>query len=848
MNKLHELIYNEGERLIPYVTHDEAELIRHRSSYAFFHTVISLDLHNNQQLADNQIDIVDLGFGTGYGPALLSSIPNANITGVDISPECEIFALQYYPRRNVNYVIEDLQTYVPRMPAFDYVVSRGVLEHVPNGIKLIKDMHCKKRIMIDVPYKEKPGNEHHVLTGITEADFEGINNCEFFYEDLQGNIYDSDNFPSDANMIMIVVSDPTMPKIKDILTFPIVAVKSNELETLSETFLSSPHYHFDSPEELLSCVKKEIKQTEVVADIGCGIVPMNYFRPKLHIMIEPWSEYTDILAYRHSGDKTVLILKLKALEALQGLASNSVDSIFMLDVIEHIEKEEGYQVIKECERVARQQVIIFTPLGFMFQIVEEGGKDGWGLSGGHLQDHLSGWLPEDFSKDWTFYICKGFHKVDHLSRDLSIPHGAFFAIRNFKKTDVIRPEIMSDFRRLLPSEIALNDTQEQLQNTQEQLQNTQEQLQNTQEQLQNTQEQLQNTQEQLQNTQGQLQNTQGQLQNTQEQLKNVQIEFEKTKRLCMYVPLFLINHLRKFKQNYLTRLNSRAPLPLVSVIIPTFNRDKFIGEAIQSILNQTYKNLEVIVVDDGSQDRTKEIVSSFQDGRVLYFYQTNKGRSAARNLALKHAKGEYITFLDSDDSYHKDKIKKQVKFFERNKEFSVVYTSATCVDESGNCLNFKYKANDSGWIYSKVAYFASSPITLPTVMLRREVLSKIGSFDEALHRFEDTDMWRRIAKEYQIGAIKETTCLLRTHGDNSLKNQDPEIIMKNLEYYINKVLSEDVNYGAFHDEGIDSLLNYYKAAFLSVPEFSSYTFEISEIQDRVKETLKRNYYNEKMCA
>lgn len=242
-------------------------------------------------------------------------------------------------------------------------------------------------------------------------------------------------------------------------------------------------YYFDSSEELIKAVEKEIKETEVVADIGCGIRPMNYFRPKLHIMIEPWKEYTDILSYRYDGDKSTLILQLGALEALKGFASNSVDSIFMLDVIEHIEKNVGFQIVQECERIARQQIVLFTPLGFMPQSVHAGEQDGWGLSGGEMQEHLSGWLPEDFSKEWSFYICKNFHKIDHQERPLPKPYGAFFAIHNFKEKRLIRPTGMSNLRYPLHSEIALQQIQYQLQNTQAQLQETQMQLQETQMQL-----------------------------------------------------------------------------------------------------------------------------------------------------------------------------------------------------------------------------------------------------------------------------------------------------------------------------------------------------------------------------
>ena len=232
-------------------------------------------------------------------------------------------------------------------------------------------------------------------------------------------------------------------------------IKSDFIENVDgiaqTTVLDS--YFFDTPLELETAIKIAVKETDVVLDIGCGIAPMNYFRPKLHLMVEPWKEYSDILTHRYSGDKSILIIRTGALEALRELADNSVDSIFLLDVIEHLEKEIGQQVIIETERVAREQIIIFTPLGFMPQHVESSDTDGWGLSGNSVQEHLSGWEPKDFSNEWSFYICENFHNVDFKNEPLEKTYGAFYAIRNFKEKVTSIPNKISDFRRMLPSEI-----------------------------------------------------------------------------------------------------------------------------------------------------------------------------------------------------------------------------------------------------------------------------------------------------------------------------------------------------------------------------------------------------------
>lgn len=233
-----------------------------------------------------------------------------------------------------------------------------------------------------------------------------------------------------------------------------------ELEQ-ANTMAAPNVFNFETPAALLLAIEKAVRETEVVLDIGCGIIPINYFRPKLHVMVEPWKEYSDILSYRYHGDKSVVILRTGGLEALQMLADNSVDSIFLIDVIEHLEKADGQQIIIECERVAREQVVIFTPFGFMPQHVAHGQKDGWGLGGASMQEHRSGWTPEDFSDAWTFYVCEKFHMHDFKNESLEQAYGAFYAVLNFDNKTAVTPKAMSDVRKPLPSEIEVEQLKEQ---------------------------------------------------------------------------------------------------------------------------------------------------------------------------------------------------------------------------------------------------------------------------------------------------------------------------------------------------------------------------------------------------
>lgn len=268
------------------------------------------------------------------------------------------------------------------------------------------------------------------------------------------------------------------------------------------------------------------------------------------------------------------------------------------------------------------------------------------------------------------------------------------------------------------------------------------------------------------------------------------------------------------------RISELVATEKVSVIIPTYNRAHLIGASIKSVLDQSYTNLELIVVDDGSEDNTKEVVSELSDSRLRYIWQPNRGRSNARNHALSLARGRYIAFLDSDDLFLPDKLERQVTYLRGHPGVGMVYTSAHCIDQQGTMLEHKYLATVSGCVYEKIAFFTPVTITLPTVMTYRDILSQVGGFDEAMYRFEDTDMWRRISKVCRVDAMPDFTCLLRTHDDNSLVNQNAGQIAAAVDYYAAKILRDDEDIDlSVRRHGLAGLYRYYGHALCSVPEF-----------------------------
>lgn len=217
LTKLEEKVWNKGERLVPGRSHNRMEVVRHRSSYALFREAILGDIASGKV---QRPSILDVGFGSGFGCAMLSDIPGAQVTGIDIGPECLEYAKKNYSFKNVEYKLADIATcFSSSTKMYDYVVSRGVLEHVENGLSLIRTARWRQRLMIDVPYAEPAmRNGHHVLSNITEEDFNGWTRTELFFEDINGGIHQ--DRPERANMIMACMRASGLDKVGTLLKFP----------------------------------------------------------------------------------------------------------------------------------------------------------------------------------------------------------------------------------------------------------------------------------------------------------------------------------------------------------------------------------------------------------------------------------------------------------------------------------------------------------------------------------------------------------------------------------------------------------------------------------------------------
>jgi glycosyltransferase involved in cell wall biosynthesis len=189
-------------------------------------------------------------------------------------------------------------------------------------------------------------------------------------------------------------------------------------------------------------------------------------------------------------------------------------------------------------------------------------------------------------------------------------------------------------------------------------------------------------------------------------------------------------------------------MPKVSVIIPTYNRAYVVREAVKSILSQTFDDLEVIVVDDGSTDDTRSVVEAIDDARVKYYYKENGGCSSARNLGSVKSTGEYIGFLDSDDLWPDNFLEVMLQKLQENPQCGVAYCATTFVHSTGPQVeSYKVKRCVSGWITKEL--FKNSFIWPSTVLIYKGVLNNFY-FDEALRNSEDTDAFLRLSTKTQF--------------------------------------------------------------------------------------------------
>lgn len=205
--------------------------------------------------------------------------------------------------------------------------------------------------------------------------------------------------------------------------------------------------------------------------------------------------------------------------------------------------------------------------------------------------------------------------------------------------------------------------------------------------------------------------------------------------------------------------------PLVSVIIPVFNRSTLVTEAIDSVLNQTFNDFELIIVDDGSTDGIQTVLQQYGD-KLVNIKQDNKGVSAARNRGIAEANGELVAFLDSDDQWLPDKLSVQVEFFKKKPEAMICQTEEVWIRNGKRVNPKKRHKKPSGMIFQpSLSLCLVSP---SAVMMKIELFQEVGLFDETLPACEDYDLWLRISYKYFVYLIDQALIMKRGGHDDQL--------------------------------------------------------------------------------
>ena len=219
--------------------------------------------------------------------------------------------------------------------------------------------------------------------------------------------------------------------------------------------------------------------------------------------------------------------------------------------------------------------------------------------------------------------------------------------------------------------------------------------------------------------------------------------------------------------------------PLVSIILTSYNHEDYIEEAIQSVLDQNIKNIELIIIDDGSTDRTPEILNRIKDKRIKIILIKENRRFQIRNMAISISKGKYIAFQNSDDKWKKGKLEKQIDILENDKKISVCFTDVNIIDESGNLKIDSWASNifsntnqtSSSWL--RHFFDRGNCLCISSAVTRRKLITKFGNFNPNLIQLSDFDLWIRMAAVGEFEIINEKLTNMRIVGEKNISKPNP---------------------------------------------------------------------------
>ena len=233
--------------------------------------------------------------------------------------------------------------------------------------------------------------------------------------------------------------------------------------------------------------------------------------------------------------------------------------------------------------------------------------------------------------------------------------------------------------------------------------------------------------------------------------------------------------------------------PFFSIILPTYNRDKLISKAIQSVINQTFANWELIIVDDGSTDNTRNTIETFDDKRIKYLYQENQERSIARNTGINNSNGQYICFLDSDDYYlenHLQSLYDEISF----QNFPVSFYFVLRAFESNEEITYPPLNNFK--VRNNIELIFNIMIATPQTCIHKDILQK-NMFNPEFKTGEDLELWSRILVEYPLEKVNKHTVVSKIHEENSVNFASGNFFVENLKVvrfiFKNKKISSHIS-------------------------------------------------------
>lgn len=206
-------------------------------------------------------------------------------------------------------------------------------------------------------------------------------------------------------------------------------------------------------------------------------------------------------------------------------------------------------------------------------------------------------------------------------------------------------------------------------------------------------------------------------------------------------------------------------LPLISVIIPVYNAERYIKQALDSICNQTYKNLEIIIIDDGSSDQSKTIIETYQDKRLRFISRENRGLISSLNEGINICKGKYIARMDADDISSQERLEKQLQFLKNNNDVGAVFTGIEYIDETGSIIRSKVSKKTRS--VEPVELLFGCPLCHPTAMFDMTKLSVNDIlYDSNFHLAEDFELWTRLVSNTKIALLDEVLFSYRIHSNS----------------------------------------------------------------------------------